>query len=249
MRDIMLTMDKPTTILIVDDDRDIRSLLADYLDSNGYTTVTAADGIAMRAALEQHAIDLIVLDLNLPGEDGLTLCRNLRHTSILPVIMLTARSEPLDRILGLEMGADDYLPKPFEPRELLARIRSVLRRTQQSAAVAEADQVQLMKFAGWTLDVIARHLIAPDETIVALSGAEYRMLHIFLTHPNQILNRDHLLNITHGRDADPFDRSIDIQISRIRQKLREDARSPRIIKTVRNGGYILSVTVTTEHAA
>lgn len=242
-------MDTSSKILIVDDDRDIRSLLADYLDGHGYSTMMAADGNAMWAALDSNQIDLVVLDLNLPGDDGLTLCRNLRAKSSMPVIMLTARSEPLDRILGLEMGADDYLPKPFEPRELLARIRSVLRRTQSATLGSNGEQIQRMKFADWTLDLTARHLISPDDMVIALSGAEFRMLTIFLDHPNRILNRDQLLNMTHGRDADPFDRSIDIQISRLRQKLREDARSPQIIKTVRNGGYVLSVTVTAEHGA
>lgn len=242
----MKSMDTTNKILIVDDDREIRSLLAEYLDHNGYTAIMAADGNAMWAALQEHQFELVVLDLNLPGDDGLTLCRNLRSKSNMPVIMLTARSEPLDRILGLEMGADDYLPKPFEPRELLARIRSVLRRTQSNQITLNADHLQKLKFAGWTLDMTARHLVAPDGMIVSLSGAEYRMLNIFLEHPNRILNRDQLLNMTHGRDADPFDRSIDIQISRLRQKLREDARSPQIIKTVRNGGYVLAVTVTAE---
>ncbi|MBI3283772.1 MAG: response regulator [Burkholderiales bacterium] len=242
-------MDTPTKILIVDDDREIRSLLADYLDNNGYAAVTAADGKAMWTALNEQRIALLVLDLNLPGDDGLTLCRKLRSKSSLPVIMLTARSEPLDRILGLEMGADDYLPKPFEPRELLARIRSVLRRSQPNANGMHSEPVQKLKFAGWTLDLTARHLLSPDGMVVALSGAEFRMLNIFLEHPNRILNRDQLLNMTHGRDADPFDRSIDIQISRLRQKLREDARSPQIIKTVRNGGYVLAVGVTTEPGA
>jgi len=242
----MKTMDTPNKILIVDDDRDIRSLLAEYLDQNGYSAVMAADGTAMWATLQEHQFELIVLDLNLPGDDGLTLCRNLRSKSSVPVIMLTARGEPLDRILGLEMGADDYLPKPFEPRELLARIRSVLRRTQNNQLSANNEGLQKLKFAGWVLDMTARHLISPDGMVVSLSGAEYRMLTIFLEHPNRVLNRDQLLNMTHGRDADPFDRSIDIQISRLRQKLREDARSPQIIKTVRNGGYVLAVTVTTE---
>ncbi|MFZ6843391.1 response regulator [Undibacterium sp. RuTC16W] len=242
-------MDTSSKILIVDDDRDIRSLLADYLDGHGYSTMMAADGNAMWTTLDNNQIDLVVLDLNLPGDDGLTLCRNLRAKSSMPVIMLTARSEPLDRILGLEMGADDYLPKPFEPRELLARIRSVLRRTQSASLGSNGEQIQRLKFADWTLDLTARHLISPDDMVIALSGAEFRMLTIFLDHPNRILNRDQLLNMTHGRDADPFDRSIDIQISRLRQKLREDARSPQIIKTVRNGGYVLSVTVTAEHGA
>jgi two-component system OmpR family response regulator len=239
-------MDTPNKILIVDDDREIRTLLADYLDSNGYSTVTAADGNAMAAALDANKIDLIVLDLNLPGDDGLTLCRNLRAKSAMPVIMLTARSEPLDRIIGLEMGADDYLSKPFEPRELLARIRSVLRRAQSPAHNGTNDAVQRLKFGDWILDITARHLISPQGLVIALSGAEFRMLEIFLEHPNRVLNRDQLLNIMHGRDADPFDRSIDIQISRLRQKLGEDARSPQVIKTVRNGGYVLSVTVTRE---
>ena len=242
-------MDTPSKILIVDDDRDIRSLLADYLDGHGYSTLMAADGNAMWSALDNNQIDLVVLDLNLPGDDGLTLCRNLRAKSMMPVIMLTARSEPLDRILGLEMGADDYLPKPFEPRELLARIRSVLRRTQSLTLGSNGEHVQRLKFSDWTLDLTARHLVSPEGMVIALSGAEFRMLNIFLDHPNRILNRDQLLNMTHGRDADPFDRSIDIQISRLRQKLREDARSPQIIKTVRNGGYVLSVNVTMEHEA
>lgn len=233
-----------TQLLIVDDDREIRTLLADYLQTHGYRCLMAADGNAMWDQLQKNSIDLIVLDLNLPGDDGLVLCRNLRAKSAIPVIMLTARGEPLDRILGLEMGADDYLPKPFEPRELLARIRSVLRR---SAAQDQrsTDKVQFLRFAGWTLDLIARHLIDPNEMVVVLSGAEFRMLKIFLEHPNHVLNRDQLLNMTQGRDADPFDRSIDIQISRIRQKLGEDARAPQIIKTVRNGGYVLAVTVET----
>ena len=230
-------------ILIVDDDREIRSLLADYLSGNGYHALTADGGIAMWKTLASAQVDLLVLDLNMPGEDGLTLCRNLRAQSTLPIIMLTARSEPLDRILGLEMGADDYLPKPFEPRELLARIRSVLRRSQALPASADHASVQALLFSGWTLDLTARHLVNPQGVVIMLSGAEFKLLHIFLEHPNRVLNRDQLLNMTHGRDADPFDRSIDIQISRLRQKLGEDARAPQIIKTVRNGGYVLASTV------
>ncbi len=240
-------MDQTNTLLIVDDDRDIRSLLADYLETHGYTALTAADGNAMWSMLDQHTIDLLVLDLNMPGEDGLTLCRNLRAKSSLPVIMLTARAEPLDRILGLEMGADDYLPKPFEPRELLARIRSVLRRTH-NAGHGNDQQAQRIRFGEWVLDLVGRHLISPDQRVIALSGSEFKLLSIFLNQANTVLNRDQLLNITQGRDADPFDRSIDIQISRLRQKLGEDARSPQIIKTVRNGGYVLSVNVSFESA-
>lgn len=243
---IISGMENANTILIVDDDRDIRQLLADYLNTNGYQTLMAADGTAMWSMLDQANVDLIVLDLNLPGDDGLTLCRKLRAQSSIPVVMLTARGEPLDRILGLEMGADDYLPKPFEPRELLARIRSVMRRLQVASQMDPDHHTQKLKFANWTLDLTARHLLDQDGVVTALSGAEFRLLMIFLEQPNRILTRDQLLNITHGRDADPFDRSIDIQISRLRQKLKEDARMPQIIKTVRNGGYVLAVHVTKE---
>ena len=239
-------MDTRSSILIVDDDRDIRTLLADYLETNGYRAQCAADGAAMSRMLDDVRPDLIVLDLNLPGEDGLTLCRKLRAHSSLPVIMLTARSEPLDRILGLEMGVDDYMPKPFEPRELLARIRSVLRRSHAMPSNAPADTVQQLRFSGWTLELAARHLINPDGVVIMLSGAEFRLLRVFLEHPGRVLNRDQLLNLTQGRDADPFDRSVDIQISRLRQKLGEDARLPQIIKTVRNGGYVLAGHVSAE---
>lgn len=239
-------METPAHILIVDDDREISTLLAEYLEKNGYKTSTAGDGKAMWKALDDAHIDLIVLDLNLPGDDGLTLCRNLRSRSSIPVIMLTARGEPLDRILGLEMGADDYLPKPFEPRELFARIRSVLRRTQALPPDMQATETRQMRFAGWTMDFTARHLINPEGVVIALSGAEYRLLKIFLDHANRVLSRDQLLNLTQGRDADPFDRSIDLQISRLRQKLGDDARSPQIIKTVRNEGYVLATQVAKE---
>jgi two-component system OmpR family response regulator len=242
-------MEPSSTILIVDDDREIRSLLADYLETNGYRALAAADGTAMWKALGEARPELVVLDLNLPGDDGLTLCRKLRADSDVPVIMLTARNEPLDRILGLEMGADDYLPKPFEPRELLARIRSVLRRSHAMPSNAQTDKVQKIHFSGWTLDLAARHLLNSDGIVIMLSGAEFRLLRVFLEQPNRILNRDQLLNLTQGRDADPFDRSIDIQISRLRQKLGEDARLPQIIKTVRNGGYVLAGQVIAEPLA
>ncbi len=239
-------MENTPVILIVDDDHDINALLSDYLQRNGYQTRTAGDGKGMATQLEQGRVDLIVLDLNLPGEDGLTLCRNLRASSNTPVIMLTARGEPVDRILGLEMGADDYLAKPFEPRELLARIRSVLRRTEALPPGLQDNQQQVARFAGWTLDFTARHLVRADGTVVSLSGAEFRLLKIFIDHANRVLSRDHVLNLTQGRDADPFDRSIDLQISRLRQKLGDDARAPQIIKTVRNEGYVLATPVTRE---
>jgi two-component system OmpR family response regulator len=239
----MQNKDSTPLILIVDDDFEIRSLLADYLESNGLHTITAQDGVAMARVLAEQKVHLVVLDWNMPGEDGLSLCRKLRANSSLPIIMLTARGEPLDRIIGLETGADDYVPKPFEPRELLARIRSLLRRSQASAGSPASTLRQQMQFATWRLDCDAGHLIASDDTIVMLSSAELRLLKVFLDNPRRVLSRDQLLNLTQGNDAAAFDRSIDIQVSRLRQKLNEDARSPQIIKTVRNGGYMLDVAV------
>ncbi|MDY0046716.1 MAG: response regulator [Thauera propionica] len=237
-------------ILIVDDDRDIRGLLADYLEKQGLRCSTAADGREMKAVLEQHRIDLIVLDIMMPGDDGLTLCRNLRAAggpqANTPILMLTARGEDMDRILGLEMGADDYLTKPFVPRELYARIRAVLRRTRALPpnldAVPPANAREL-HFANWRLDTVNRHLIDTNDTVVALSGAEYRMLSVFLSHPQKILSRDQLMELTQGREADVFDRSIDLQVSRLRQRLGDNAREPAIIKTVRNEGYVLAAEV------
>lgn len=236
-------------ILIVDDDRDIRTLLADYLEKQGLRCSIAADGREMKAALEKFRIDLIVLDLMLPGEDGLTLCRNLRageaHANI-PVLMLTALDDDMDRIVGLEMGADDYLTKPFLPRELYARIRAILRRTRAlppNMDEAPSDRAKELHFANWRLDTIKRHLLDQDGTVVALSGAEYRMLSIFLSHPQKVLSRDQLMELSQGREADVFDRSIDLLISRLRQRLRDNAREPTIIKTVRNEGYVFSCEV------
>ena len=235
-------------ILVVDDDREIRTLLSEYLAGNGFRTLEAADGAAMWKALDAARVDLIVLDLMMPGEDGLQLCRTLRARSNLPVIMLTARGHAIDRIVGLEMGADDYLAKPFEPRELLARIRSVLRRAEALPSNRETAEATHMRFAGWTLDLTARHLLNTHGVVVVLSGAEFRLLKVFLEHPKRVLSRDQLLNLTQGRDADPFERSIDLQVSRVRQKLDEDARDPQLIKTVRNEGYVLSAEVKVETA-
>src|SRR5471032_2211798 len=173
-------MEPTSTVLIVDDDRDIRSLLADYLEANGYRALSAADGTGMWKLLDESRPDLVVLDLNLPGDDGLTLCRKLRAHSTLPVIMLTARNEPLDRILGLEMGADDYLPKAFQPRELLARIRRVLRRSHPMPSHAPSDKAQQIRFSGGTLDLTARNLLNPNGLVIRLSGAEFRWLRVFL---------------------------------------------------------------------
>ena len=239
-------MENTDHILIVDDDREIRELLATYLTKNGLRASTAANGRQMRTQLEDAPVDLIVLDLMLPGEDGLTLCRELRAGKWrnIPVLMLTARSEETDRIIGLEMGADDYLAKPFAVRELLARIRSVLRRARMlppNLQVTEA--AQFLHFGDWRLDTTARHLLDEQDTMVALSGAEYRLLRVFLDHPQRVLNRDQLLNLTQGRDADQFDRSIDLLVSRLRQRLRDDAREPRYIKTLRSEGYVFSAAV------
>jgi len=234
-------MDRQGHILVVDDDAEIRDLVAEYLSQHGYRVSVARDGAAMRAALAARRPDLIVLDLMLPGEDGLSLCRDLRAKSDLPVIMLTARREEIDRIIGIEMGADDYLGKPFNPRELLARIKSVLRRTRGAPAThAEAKR---LRFAGWTLDRTARHLVDAEGVVVPLSGAQYRLLSAFVDHPQQVLDRDRLMDLTLGREATPFDRSIDVQVSRLRQLLRDNGREPRIIKTVRNGGYVLAADV------
>jgi two-component system OmpR family response regulator len=230
-------------ILIVDDDAETRSLLSEYLHKQGYRVTTAADGKAMQGMLETARPDLIVLDLMLPGTDGLELCRDLRSRSNVPVIMLTARGEETDRIVGLEMGADDYLAKPFSPRELLARIKSVLRRSRSLPGNLEPEIVRSLRFAGWTLDVATRNLVAPDRVVVALSGTEFRLLRIFLEHPNRVLTRDQLIDLMLSRDAGPFDRAIDVQVSRLRHRLRDDAREPAIIKTVRGQGYVFAAHV------
>jgi len=240
-------MEKIDHVLIVDDDRGIRELLADYLEKNGMRVSVAANGREMRAVLADGAPDLIVLDLMLPGDDGLVLCRELRAGKFkaVPVLMLTARSEETDRIVGLEMGADDYLAKPFAVRELLARIKSVLRRTRMlPPGMQVTETAEILGFGEWQLDTTARHLLDTDGTQVALSGAEYRLLRVLLDHPQRVLTRDQLLNLTQGRQADAFDRSIDLLISRLRQRLRDGAREPRYIKTLRNEGYVFCSAVT-----
>lgn len=237
-------MERQPKLLVVDDDPEIRSLLAAYLEKNGYRVVTVKDGRGMREVLATQRVDLIVLDLMLPGEDGLDLCRELRAGSRVPVIMLTARGDEMDRILGLEMGADDYLPKPFNPRELLARIKVVLKRTLAPSLSPEAPERTVIRFNDWQLDPVSRHLVSPEKSVVPLSGAEYRLLSVMLGHANRVLTRDQLLDLTQGRDADPFDRSIDVLVSRLRRRLREDPRAPEIIKTIRGEGYVLSARVT-----
>jgi len=233
-------------VLIVDDDREIRELVGNYLKKNGMRVTLAADGRQMRSFLEAGQVDLIVLDIMLPGDDGLVLCRELRsgkHRAT-PVLMLTARDDETDRIIGLEMGADDYLVKPFSARELLARINAVLRRTRMLPPnLVLSEQSRLLAFGAWRLDTTARHLLDEHDTVVALSGAEYRLLRVFLDHPQRVLSRDQLLNLTQGREADLFDRSIDLLVSRLRQRLLDDAREPAYIKTVRSEGYVFSFAV------
>ncbi|AQR65867.1 DNA-binding response regulator [Aquaspirillum sp. LM1] len=236
-------MDTADHLLVVDDDRDIRELLTNYLTRNGFRATAVADGRAMRAALAAHAFDLVVLDVMLPGEDGLTLCRELRARSNLPILMLTARGDDLDRIVGLEMGADDYLPKPFNPRELLARIKAVLRRARSLPDNLHAPQHSFARFDGWTLNFDTRTLHDPAGEAVELSGAEFRLLKIFVERPHRVLNRDQLMDLLHGRDTEPFDRSIDVQVSRLRQRLGDDAREARLIKTVRGEGYVFTAPV------
>lgn len=239
-------MDHVDHVLVVDDDREIRELVSSYLKKNGLRVDVAPDGRHMRAFLEANTVDLIVLDLMMPGDDGLVLCRELRagkHKAT-PVIMLTARGDETDRIVGLEMGADDYLAKPFAARELLARIKSVLRRARMlppNLRVTEA--AQLLAFGDWKLDTVGRNLIDRQGTAVALSGAEYRLLRVFVDHPQRVLSRDQLLNLTQGREAELFDRSIDLLVSRLRQRLDDDAREPAYIKTVRSEGYVFSMPV------
>lgn len=230
-------------ILVVDDDREIRTLLGDYLQKNGYRATAVADGKAMRRALEQAHFDLIVLDLMLPGEDGLKLTRELRAHSQIPIIMLTALGEEIDRVVGLEVGADDYLSKPFSPRELVGRIKAVLRRTAHMLREPPPSAVGTYRFGDWKLDVTARSLTNADGSHHPLSGAEFRLLAILLAHPTRVLSRSQLMELLRGRDIDPFDRSVDVRISRLRQVLRDDARSPKIIKTVYGEGYVMGVPV------
>jgi two-component system, OmpR family, response regulator len=232
-------------ILIVDDDREIRSLLARYLESNGFRTTPVADGTAMNAALQQDHFDLIVLDLMLPGVDGLALCRELRRQSQVPIVMLTARGDDVDRIVGLEIGADDYLSKPFNPRELLVRVRAVLRRAAHAPRDPDSAVVRTFHFGGWQLNTTTRTLTDAQGSSVALSGAEYRLLTVLLGSPSRVLTRAQLASMLRGREADPQDRSIDVRVSRLRQLLGDDARASQIIKTVYGEGYVIGVGVET----
>ena len=237
-------MDTQAHILVVDDDREIRDLLARFLARHGLRVTTAKDGVEMMALLDERRIDLVVLDLMLPGEDGLSLTRRLREArSTLPIVMLTAMGEDTDRIVGLEMGADDYVPKPFNPRELLARIKAVLRRVHSAAEGPASPHGPRLRFVGWSLDLATRDLTSPDGIMVALSAGEFSLLQVFVEHPRRVLSRDQLLDFARGRTAIPFDRSIDIQVSRLRRRLGDDAKDPQLIKTVRGGGYLFTAEV------
>ena len=231
-------------LLVVDDDRDIRSLLAEQLGAAGFTIAVAGDGTAMRQELDRHAIDLVILDLNLPREDGLALCRQVRMTSTVPIIMLTARGDPIDRILGLEMGADDYVVKPFEPRELLARIRSVLRRAQALPTNLDPLDARRAVFAGWTIDFEFRQMVGPGGRVVMLSGTEFRLLRMFIEYANRTLTREQLLAMGAIRQGEGLDRAIDLQVSRLRNKFGRDGGD--LIRTVRNEGYVLAAAVQLE---
>ena len=232
-------------ILIVDNDRDIRNLLAEQLRDAGYRVSTAADGVEMRKVLEKGPADLITLDLNMPREDGLMLCRDLRaRAQHIPIIMLTARGEPIDRILGLEMGADDYLAKPFEPRELLARIRSVLRRTQSLPPNLEPLEARRAVFDGWTVDFEQRRLLDDAGRVTILSGAEFRLLKTLIDHANRVLSREQLLALGVVKQSDALDRAVDLQISRLRQKF--GVAGSDLIRTIRNEGYVLAAAGTFE---
>lgn len=231
-------------ILVVDDDEDIRDLLKEYLEKNGFLVVTAADGQQMRLYWPHERLDLIVLDIMMPGDDGFTLCKEVRARSRIPIIMLTAGSDETDRIIGLELGADDYVGKPFNPRELLARIKAVLRRYDESPEPSAVDHHQRLRFGDWLLDLTNRELTDPDGERHSLNGADFNLLRLFVSRPGEVLSRDDLSHELRGRDSSPFDRSIDVQISRLRNRLRDDGKSPQLIKTVRGAGYILTVPVT-----
>jgi two-component system OmpR family response regulator len=239
-------MSKAAHILVVDDHPEIRNLVSRVLEKDGYRVSTAADGRQMRQRLRDHVIDLIVLDLMLPVEDGLALCRDLRAGgSPIPIIILTAKGDEIDRVLGLEMGADDYVAKPFSSRELIARIKAVLRRSRSFPPAGHGKTPAIYRFGKWTLDTGRRELES-DDIVVPLSTGEYNLLIVFLQHPNRVLNRDQLLDLAKGRSAAPLDRSIDLQVSRLRRKIEDDPKNPEMIKTVWGDGYTFTPEISAE---
>ena len=233
----------PPHILVVEDDRETRNLIAKYLRTNSCNVTTAIDGREMVRAMTDRRVDLLILDVMLPGEDGLSLCRKVRAESQVPIIMLTARGEDVDRILGLEMGADDYLAKPFNPRELLARINAVLRRQAAAQTASAVMGATSLIFQGWRIDFRLRELRNPAGARVAMTSAEFDLLRAFCERPGRVLSRDSLLDLTQGRNAGSFERSIDVLVSRIRRKIETDPQDSSMIKTVRSGGYLFTPTV------
>jgi two-component system phosphate regulon response regulator OmpR len=235
-------VEKKQRVLVVDDEAAIREMLAEYLDSHGFEVMAADSGKTMRELLAKHVPDVVLLDVNLPGEDGLTLARYVRERFDLPIIMVTAADEVVDRVVGLEVGADDYLTKPFDPRELRARIKTVLRRYQRPSAAPAASTgdktTQRVPFGRCTLDLDTRQLLDADNREIPLTSMEFDLLKIFAERPNRVLTRDQILNLTRNRDWDPFDRSIDIRIARLRKKIEADPDKPTTLKTVRGSGYM-----------
>ncbi|MES2493528.1 MAG: response regulator [Pseudomonadota bacterium] len=236
-----MTDTPPIRVLLVDDEAALREPLAEYLSRQGFAVTQAATAAEARTRLRDEAPDLVLLDIMMPGEDGLSLCRHIVESRQLPTIFLTARGEATDRIVGLEIGADDYVVKPFEPRELVARIRSVLRRAARGPG-DRADE-EVFSFEGWTLDPLKRRLTDAEGALVAISSAEFRLLMAFLEHPRQVLDRDRLLEMVQGREAHLFDRAVDNQVSRLRRKIEIDSRNPQLIQTVWGGGYMLAAEV------
>jgi len=230
-------------ILVVDDQQEICDLVREYLTGEGFRVSTANDGAGLREEMARSKIDLVILDLMLPGEDGLQLARELRGDSDVGIIMLTGRGETVDRIIGLEMGADDYLPKPFHLRELLARVRSVMRRAASRAAEKSGGERPRVRFADWTLDLSSRELLSPTGEDVRLTTGEFELLAALVNHAHQVLSRDRLLDLSRHREAGPFDRTIDVQVGRLRRKLEDDPKNPAMIKTVRGGGYMFTPSV------
>ncbi|GAA4503646.1 response regulator transcription factor [Pseudaeromonas paramecii] len=228
----------------MDDDQEIRELLQEYMARAGFDVITAADGRAMYGQLEQHQPDLIILDVMMPGDDGFSLCQQIRRSSQVPIIMLTAASDEADRVIGLELGADDYIAKPFSPRELMARIKALLRRAEFRQPIKENGR--RIRFADWSLDTLSQQLVNDDGSQMDLTGSDFILLSLFLQHPGQVLDRDTISDATRGRETLPMERGIDVQISRLRQKLGDNGKSPRIIKTIRGSGYMLIAEVSHE---
>ena len=232
---------EPVRLLLVDDEAALREPLAEYLSRQGFAVSQAVSAAQARTILQNETPELVLLDIMMPGEDGLSLCRHLSEARAIPVILLTARGEATDRIVGLEIGADDYVVKPFEPRELVARIRSVLRRAAKAAPPAAEEE--LFEFEGWRLDPLKRRLTVPSGAMVSISSVEFRLLMAFVEHPRQVLDRDRLLDMVQGREAHLFDRAVDNQVSRLRRKIEVDSRNPQLIQTVWGGGYMLAADV------